>query len=393
MHRRALASTLTTTIAANLPAFLLGGLAVQVQDELGFGTAGVGVAIGAFFAVGALSSPANGRLVDRVGPERSLRLAALLSGGLQLAIAGGARSLAVLVGLLAVAGFANAWAQPASNVVLAGVVPPDRLGLALGLQKSAIPAAALLGGLAVPAIALTAGWRWAFVAGAAFALLSALQVPRAARSSAPARRPEGRPDVPTRDLAILAVGVGLGSSASNALGAFLVLSGVEAGMGEATAGLLLTLGSIAGIGVRLLVGLRADRATGGTLTVIAAMFVVASVAFVLLAMGSVPLLVVGTPLAFATAYAWPGLFQLSVVRSNPSAPGVATGIAMTGTLSGAVAGPVVFGAVATASYAAAWLTGAGMLVVAAVIVLVSSRRIVERPVTASAVPSAPAPGI
>jgi predicted MFS family arabinose efflux permease len=388
--RRTLAATLTTTIGANLPAFLLGGLAVQMQADLGFGPTGVGVGVGAFFAAGAACSALTGQLVERVGPERSLRWAAALSGLVQLAIAGLGRSIGVIVAMLAVGGLANAWAQPASNVLLARVVAPGRLGVALGVQKSAIPAAALLGGLAVPSIALTVGWRWAFVAGAAFAFASAIQVPSPAADVVARRhgRREGKPDVPTKHLLFLAVGVGFGSSASNALSAFLVLSGVAAGLSEGTSGLLLTAGSVAGIGVRLLVGSRADRYPGRTLAAMAVMFAIASTSFALLATGVEALFLIATPLAFATAYAWPGLFHLAVVRTNPSAPGAATGLTMTGTLTGAVAGPVLFGFIAThGSYGAAWLVGAAFLVAAALVVGLSSRLIREPspiPVTAHA---------
>jgi predicted MFS family arabinose efflux permease len=142
------------------------------------------------------------------------------------------------------------------------------------------------------------------------------------------------------------------------------------------------------VGVRLLVGASADRRPGRTLPVMVAMFAVASVSFVLLSTESEVLFLVATPLAFATAYAWPGLFQLAVVRSNPSAPGTATGIAMTGTLSGAVLGPVVFGVIAgTGSYMAAWLVAAGFLVAAAVIVGIASRLIDEPAATPSVGPS------
>lgn len=371
-------ASLTTTIAANLPIFLLGGLAVQMQAELGYGTAALGLSVGAFYGVGALSSVWTGKLAERVGAERSLRFAAAMSGAVQLAIAGFAHSITTILVLMVVGGLANAWAQPASNVLIAREVPPDRLGIALGLQKSSIPAAALLGGLAVPLIALTVGWRWAFVAGAVFAAVSALQVPaaNAGATRGTRRRSEGKTDVPARSLAFLAVGVGFGSAASNALSAFLVLSGVRAGFGEGQAGLMLTVGSIAGLGVRLLVGARADRYPGTALTAMASMFAIASVSFVLLAAESRLLFLIGTPLAFATAYAWPGLFHLAVVRSNPSAPGAATGLAMTGTLTGAVLGPIAFGAiVGSGSYTAAWLTGAAFLVAAAVIVGICTRLI------------------
>ncbi len=376
---RLMAASLTTTIAANLPVFLVGGLAVQMRAEIGYGETALGLAVGVFYLAGALSSFATGRLVERVGAERSLRVAATTSAVVQLAIAGLAHSIVTILALLAVAGLVNAWAQPAANVLLTRTVAADRLGFALGLQKSAIPAGALLGGLAVPLIALTVGWRWAFVAGAVFGLAAAVHLPP---GEPLIRRAVGRhggvTDVSSRRLLFLALGVGFGSAASNAMSSFLVSSGVEAGLGAALAGVLLTVGSIAGIGVRLLIGARADRYPGRSLIVIASMFLVASSAFLLLATESRRLFLLGTPLAFATAYAWPGLFHLAVVRSNPSAPAAATGLAMTGTLTGAVGGPVLFGAIADGvSYRAAWLTGSGVLVLAAVIVAISSRLIHE----------------
>jgi len=363
-------ASLLASVAAYLPAYLTGGLAVQMQDELGFGATALGVAIGSFFAIGALTSSSVGGLVDRTGAARSLRWAAALSGIVLAGIAGLAQSYAVLLALMLVGGVASAWSQPAANVFLVRVVPPQQLGLALGIQKSSIPASALLGGLAVPVFALTVGWRWAFVAGAAFALVSVVQVPgQTERTPAHGKAAAGTPDVATRYLMVLALGVGLGSAASNALSAFLVLSAVDTGLGEGTAGVLLTVGSIAGIVVRLVAGARADRVGGSALATISVMFLLASGAYALLATGVGWVFVLATPLAFATAYAWPGLFHLAVVRSNPSAPGAATGIAMTGTLAGAVSGPIVFGAVVEAGgFTWAWLVGATFLLVAAVVV-------------------------
>jgi predicted MFS family arabinose efflux permease len=377
-------ASLTSTIAANLPVFFTGSLAVQLQRELEFGDAALGLAVGVYYAVGAVGSPYSGRIAERMGAQRSLRGAATLSAVAQLAIAVAVHDLWLLIVLLALGGLANSWAQPASNVYLARIVPRERLGLALGIQKSAIPAAALVGGLAVP-IASDTGWRWAFVAGAVFALLAAWQVPKEPASDGPGRRRAdggaGRPDVATRTLVLLAVGVGFGSSASNSLSAFLVRGGVEAGLGESGAAALLVVGSILGIAVRLLFGARADRRPGHTFQFMVGLFAAAAVTFAMLSLEQTAVFIVATPLAFATAYAWPGLFHLVVIRSNPSAPGVATGIAMTGTLAGAVGGPIVFGVVAQhVGYTAAWLSAAGFLVLACVLVGMAGRRIHEVPV-------------
>ena len=75
-----------------------------------------------------------------------------------------------LAAALAVGGLANAVGQPAGNATLAQHVSADRFGIAFAVKQSGIPVATLLGGLAVPAVALTIGWRWAFAAGALLAV-------------------------------------------------------------------------------------------------------------------------------------------------------------------------------------------------------------------------------
>lgn len=378
-RNRALVSSLVVTIACALPVFLIGSLAVQMQADLGFGDASLGVAVGVYYGAGALLSSRAGRIVEHLGARRSLWIATLIVAGGQIAVAVFVQSVAGLIAAMAVAGVASAWSQPASNVFLLGRVPHHRLGLVFGIQKSALPAAALLGGLAVPSFQAI-GWRWAFAAGAAFAVLSTLTLPPGDdRRPRPASRSDvARPDVAVAALAVLAVGVGLGSAAGNALTAFLVRGGVEAGLSENSAAVMLIVGSVLGIFVRLLFGARADRDPVRTLPFIASLFVAASVAFALLATEAAVVFVFTVPFAFATAYAWPGLFHLAVVRANPSAPGTATGIAMTGTLAGAVCGPLGFGLLAEhVSYTAAWLSGSAMLIVASAIVLFSARHVVD----------------
>ena len=53
--------------------------------------------------------------------------------------------------------------QLASNTSLSRQVPAGRQGLSFGVKQAAIPVSTLLAGAAVPVVALTVGWRWAFV--------------------------------------------------------------------------------------------------------------------------------------------------------------------------------------------------------------------------------------
>ncbi len=96
-------------------------------------------------------------------------------------MAGLARSYPMLVTLLALSAAANALGQLASNAALAEHVPAHRQGLSFGVKQAAVPVATLLAGVAVPTVALTAGWRWAFVVAAGAALAALPAVPRTGR--------------------------------------------------------------------------------------------------------------------------------------------------------------------------------------------------------------------
>lgn len=375
---------MAATIVANLPVFLIGALAVQIQNDLDFGDGALGLAIGGYYAAGAMVAARTGPLVSRLGARRSLQTAAGISAATLALASVAARSYAALLLMLVVGGVANSLSQPASNVYLARIVPHHRLGLALGVQKSAIPAAALLGGLAVP-VGLALSWRGVFVLAALLgAMVARLLPPEVDASGVSRAAPVGRPEVPTRLLVALALAVGLGSSASNALAAFTVRGGVEVALDERVAALLLIVGSIGGIAVRMLAGARADRRPGHALSSMAALFAAAAVCLALMAVQQRWLFAAVTPLAYITGFAWPGLFHLAIVRSNPTAPGTATGIAMTGGLAGSVVGPLLFGAIAqTWSFSAAWASGSVLMTCATVMILMVRPHIVERAPVAS----------
>ena len=361
--RVVLAATAAVTTACVLPSFLLGAMAVQVGRDLGFDESGVGIAFAAFFAAASIASAPLGRVTEAGGPVRSLRLAASVSAAACVAVAVVADSLVTLLIPIAVAGAANALCQPAANLLIARALPPARQGFAFAVKQSAIPASTLLAGIAVPAVALTVGWRWGFVGAGGLSALTAVLVPARPPGAASAAVEAGAgtdvelpPDVPFSVMAQLAVGIGFGAAAGGTLGSFLVSAAVDAGLPEGNAGWILTAGSVAGIAVRLLAGVRADRRDGGHLRVVAVMLALGAVAFAVLATTDELAYVVAGPLAFCTAWAWPGLFNLAVVRANPRRPAAATGITQTGTYVGAVSGPLVFGVIAEAtSYRAAWL--------------------------------------
>ena len=354
-----------------LPAFLTGGLAVQIRAELGFGEGALGLMVAVFFATSALASVIFGRVVERVGSSLGMRLAAAVSAASLLAISVLAGSWWGLVACLVLGGLGNSISHPATHLSLAREVPQSRQGLAFGVKQAAIPVATLLAGLAVPSVATTVGWRWAFAGGAALALCVALFVPGGGEKGIRHVKEARAGDVPLAPLVLLALGIGLGSAAANPLGAFTVESAVAAGIEVGAAGLLLALGSAAGVAVRVVAGHLADKMSSGRLRLVAGMLGVGTVGFVLLASGVVPLLVIGVVLAFAAGWGWPGLFNFAIVKTNPRAPAAATGITQTGASSGAAAGPLAFGFVVEgSSFGTAWLLYGALALVAAVTILI-----------------------
>jgi MFS family permease len=317
-------------------------------------------------------------LGERLGARRALAFAAVGSAASLLGIAALARSWAQLVGFLVLAGAANAVVQPAGNAAISRGVPARRQGLAFGVKQSAVPAATLLAGLAVPLLGVTLGWRFAFAGGALAAVVLAISLP----PDHPVTRRPGRlrtGDAPLGGLLTLTLASWLGSASANALGAFLVESAVSSGLAPGRAGLLLALGSGVGITARVLAGWFADRRDGGHLPVVAGLLAAGAGGFALLAAGGPVALVVGTVLAFGAGWGWNGLFNFAVVRVNRNAPAAATGITQAGVFLGGVTGPWAFGAaVERASYPQAWLGAAAVALCAAGLMLVGRRLLLSQ---------------
>lgn len=363
----------TTTVACVLPVFLVGGLAVQMGAELRFSPGGLGLAVAVYFGVSALASVPSGALVERYGPAVVARAGILLAAGSLLAVAAFARSYPALVALLAVGAAANALGQLASNTTLARHVPAHRQGLSFGVKQAAVPVATLLAGVAVPAVALTAGWRWAFVlaAGAALGALFAVPGRQAGVARPRGTGPRGRP---TTTLVLIGLAATLAAAAANALGTFLVDSAATRGLDPGLAGLTLTLGSVVCVLARVVGGWLADRRSGGHVAVIAGMLVVGALGLALLAVAGTGPLVAGVVLGFGLGWAWPGVMNFAVVRLHPQTPAAATSITQTGVYAGGCLGPLTLGPLAGAlGYPTMWLTAALAMLLAAILMLAATR--------------------
>ncbi|MFW2383755.1 MAG: MFS transporter [Acidimicrobiales bacterium] len=341
---RVWAAASAATMCSTLPAFLTGALSVQIRDDLDYSITLIGLFIGTAFAVAGLASASMGRIAQMLGAGRALRIGLTGTAVSMVLIAGAATRAWHFFVLVGFSGFVNALNQPAANLLLAKRVPEGRLGLALAVKQSGMPGSALLGGAAVPAIALTAGWRWAYVAAAGLTVVAIGLQPIGAADTvrlAKARANDARPEMPTRLLALYATVGLLGATTAGAMVTLLTSGATNAGMGEGVAGWLLSLGSAAGIASRLYQGWSVD--TRGILPIQRLIWLlgIGAAGLLLMSLTSPITYAFAVVPAFAAGWAWPGLFNLSVIRNNPSAPAAATGITQTGIFVGAGSGPVI----------------------------------------------------
>jgi MFS family permease len=360
-------------VGAVAPAFLVAALAPRIDLDFAFGESALGVAVAIVYVVCACISSPAGHLVERVGARRGMVAGAAATVTSCLGVALFADSAAALVALLLLGGVGNALAVPAASGVVLRHVPASRHGVAFGAMQAGAPIAALLAGLSLPVIAIPFGWRWVFVATAVLAATTVAFAPaasvarRAGRSFA---RPRGLSSV--HALALAAV---LASAAGTGLVSFIVLYAVDAGIGEAEAGLLLAGLSLASATSRVVLGLSVDRTGGDPLRPVAAMLAIGACGLVLLVVGTPAAVVAGALVAGAVGWAWPGAMTSAVVARAPGAPAWATGVLMAGLFVGAVIGPVATGLLAEyEQFTAAWLVLAAFALGAAGTVALVSRR-------------------
>lgn len=349
-------------IVGSLPVFLVGTLAVKLREFLQFDSAHLGVAVACYYLGAAVASVPFARVTDRIGAIRMMHTIAVVQALLLMTMAICMRSWGGLVLLLALSGMMSSGATLSTNQFLARRLQLNSQGIALGVKQAAVPFATLLGGLALPGVALTIGWRWSFIFAALVALSAIVLIPGTPTTFAVSRGRKTMADsrVAILPLAIIALGFGLGVFAANSLTAFLVTGGVTVGLSQGALGLTAALASGVAMVARVGLGYIADVREQCNFCIVAVMLVVGASGYVLIAIGSAirieSLFIIGTVVALGVGWGWSGLFNLAVIRSHMNAPARATAVVQIGGRLGGVIGPVGLGIVADReSYTVAWL--------------------------------------
>jgi MFS family permease len=383
----AMVLALIATVVCAAPIFLTGALSPLIGADLGFGSASLGLAASAFFIASASFSLASGRIFERVGARNGaiLGLAATVVAVVGLAAA---PRFAVFSSALVLAGVGNGLLQPSANLILLRFVSSARMGVAFGLKQAAIPLAALASGLAIPAFAIRLGWRPTYVI---FALITvvilialrsmvapmppdsdALTDSRGRRSDAGSGAAHGRVPlrrVIDREIARALVVGFLAAGGVASLAVFLVRDLVRLGLGLGTAGSLLAVGSIIGALSRLGAGILEDRRLRlRGLRLVRLMIALGGAGLLMMASGLLPVVMLGTFVAFAAGWGWNGVYHLSYLRLlTPESRDRLAGLAQSSVFLGGAVGPLAFGSVAERSFPLAWAVSGACLVVGAAI--------------------------
>ncbi|MFE5096569.1 MFS transporter [Streptomyces sp. NPDC056638] len=341
-----------------LQLFLLGTLSPYLVDELGISPSALGLTTTIGFGTAAALSPVGGRIVDRVGPRRSLVSLLLVSAG-ALALIAAAPGTGFLLGAVALGGLPQALANPATNKAILAAVAPARRGSVTGMKQSGVQLGAFVAGLPLAALASGVGWRSALWTASGTALAVAVWAMRALPSDPPAKGTPLRASlVPQGAIAWLAgfsllLGCGIAS-----VNTYLALFGAqELGMSPSTGGALVAVLGVAGIAGR--VGW-SKAARPGRAEWLPGWLAAGAIGAALLLAGA--LLV--HPLAWVAATAV-GVFAVSgnavsmvlvMQRAAPGRAGQESALVSAGFFAGFAIGPPVFGVLAQAGhYGPGWL--------------------------------------
>ena len=357
------------TVIGGWPLFFVTAYSVTLQAEMSFGGSELGFAVSGYF-VGSLVASRLGRVVDRLGVTFGLRTSALLSAASGILIVSVARSWQWVAACLVVSGMANSVGQLASNRMLAGLT---RQGLGLGMKQAAAPLQGLSAGLIVSAVGVHVPWRSVIVAVSLLMVVAAVALPARLVSSGERAPKRGGLGAYRYQLLTLAAAGSIGGATGNTLALLAVDSLSMAGFSEAGAVRALAIGSGVAVLARVLAAWWLDHTGTNGYRDLIGLMLAGSLGFLLVSMagavgGNRALILLGTLMAFATAWAWPAIIYFVAVRNTTVPPATATGVVLTGVFLGTLIGTPTLAVVAEHStYSVAWgvagvasLTAAGL---------------------------------
>ena len=146
-------------------------LVLYLTRELGFSPYRAGLALAVYGAGSIIAAPISGRLTDRIGPLPVMRVS-LLAGGLLMLMVPLVRSFPAVLAVTLVWAVMSELFRPANLVIIADIVPGDKLKPAYALSRLAINLGMSVGPAAAGFIA-EKSFTWIFIVDAVTTLAAA----------------------------------------------------------------------------------------------------------------------------------------------------------------------------------------------------------------------------
>lgn len=358
------------------PIIVASVLAAELLTEFDATRAQIGLLTTASGLVGALLSPALGRLTDQLGSVRATRLVLVIAMATLTALAL-SPAYGFLLGAALATGLPNGWGNPATNSLIVDNVPLGSRGIVTGIKQSGVQIGTFLGGLLLPVF--TAWWNWrvavlVFLVVPVGGIIGLTGIDSTHHEKLNVEWGSARLPTSVRWIAVYGFISGL---ATQALLAWIPLFAEEDQLwsGQA-AGALIALVGLTGIASRITWSRASERVIGHgrTLRILAAMTTLAAALLSLVALDLLPgwVLVPAALLIGGGAVAWNAVGMLAVMEFSPAGMvGKGTGLVLFGFLLGLAIGPPLMGLSVDlwSTYAPGWLTASVLLAVSAVISL------------------------
>ena len=341
----------------------LGILASVFQADLGITRSQIGIAFAVNAFGAALLSPLVGRFTDRVGGKAAL-IAVTVVGTASYAVYGIAGSLAVLIIGSLFGSLAQSGSNPATNKLIAEVLPAGAQGVVTGIKQSGVQVFVFVGGLVVPSLAVSFGRATAYMvlAGVAIAVgvLAAVAVPTQSKGGGTdGRRGVGSRRVPIDIWWIAAYGFVMGFAGSSTF-LYVLFAEEQLGQSIVVGGLVAALVGFVAIPSRIVWARYAERRGDirWPLITIALISVAATGTLIAADAGSWWFVWIAAVLTAVSSSSWNSVGMLGlIVIAGRELAGRASGIVLLGFLAGLGAGPPLFGWIvdSTGSYTTVWL--------------------------------------
>ena len=374
-----------TMVASSFQIFALGVLAAEIIDGLEISRGALGAIAATNTLVGALTSPLTGRVTDRIGPRRSVVIVLFVSAG-GMALMAAATNWWLLLVSAVVLGIPQGWGNPSTNSLIASRVRAGRQGLVTGIKQSGVTLGVFLAGLTLPGLAGLTDWHgacWVYsVVFTVFAVAVIMVLPSddpETLLAAPTGSERSRTTVAPFVWRIAAFSFLLGASLGG-IGRFLALfANEELGMSVTTAGLVVALTGLLGMGTRVWAARLAETRIEPTRLLVWLAYSAVACSLMLVAATSLgSWMMWPTAVMFSVGFtAWNAVAMLAVIKGvSVAQAGRASGVVMFGFLGGNSIGSPAAGYVIDSfeSYQPVWWAAAVLSAAGAMVLVGPSRR-------------------